>query len=163
MKSKYLEWMGEDYILFERFIKTTRPNGMHLNLQLVGIPNKFSTILRDKFEKFADKRKIQIQEISQPGSNLLTLRNYIKDKDAEYFYTEFFDLKTAKGRTKAKFLYISGKDDRGINPQIGREFICNLLELYDRIDWRKCRMKNEDEDQLANALKENIIKSGIEF
>ena len=156
--------MNEDYILFERYIKTSRPNGMHLNLkQLVGVPQKFSTSLRDHFEKFAMKKKILMEEVSGKIQSLSNLSNFVKDADSEYFYIEFFDLKTAKGRSKCKMLYVVGKDDRGLAPQLGREFICGLLDLYDRIDWRKCKMENEDEDKLASALRDNILKSKIEF
>ncbi len=155
--------MKEDYILFERFIKTTRPNGMHLNLQLVGIPDKFSTTLKDHFESFVERRKLPIQDVSRSAPNFAALKPLVKDKEAEYFYAEFFDLKTAKGRPKCRMLYVSGKDERGIAPQIGREFVCGLLNLHGRVDWRKCKMAPEDEEKLVTALKENISKSGVNF
>ncbi|MDR3546889.1 MAG: hypothetical protein P4M11_01200 [Candidatus Pacebacteria bacterium] len=161
--SKYLQWMNEDYILFERFIKTSRPNGMHMNLQLVGVPQKFSTSMRDHFEKFARKRKVSIQDITSSVPGLPALKSHITDKEAEYLYIEFFDLKTAKGRNRCRMLYVAGKEARGLSPQLGREFVCGLLELFDRVDWRKCKMGNEDEEKLALALKSNMLGSGVEL
>lgn len=160
---KYLDWMKEDYIFFERFIKTTRPNGMHLNLQLVGVPLKFSTTLKDRFERFFGKRKIQVRDVSKLTPNFSSLKPLVSDRESEYLHVEFPDLRTAKGRSKCKMLHISGKDDKGIAPQIGREFVCGLLDLNDRVNWRKCTMDNEDEEKLAAALKENMLKSPVTF
>ena len=155
--------MKEDYVFFERFIKTAQANGMHMNLQLVGIPSKFSTTLKERFEKFSEKRKIRIRDITHSVPDLPTLKQLINEKEIEYLYIEVPDLRTAKGRTKCKMLHVSGKDDRGIAPQIGREFVCGLLELHDRINWRKCAMNGEDEEKLVNALKANIGKSKVDF
>ena len=155
--------MNEDYVLFERFIKTSRPNGMHLNLQLIGIPEKFSTSMRDHFEKFAGKRKIPMENVTSVIPSFTNLAKCVKNNDSEYFYIEFFDLKTAKGRNKCRMLYVVGKDERGLAPQLGREFVCGLLDLRDRVDWHRCKMENEDEDKLATALRDNVLKSKIEF
>jgi len=155
--------MKEDYIFFERFIKTTRANGMHLNLQLIGVSSKFSTTLKDRFEKFVSKRKIQVRDVTKLTPDFSSLKQLISDRESEYFYVEFPDLRTAKGRSKCKMLHVSGQNDRGIAPQIGREFVCGLLDLYDRINWRRCTMENEHEEKLTLALKENMLKSSVNF
>uniref|UniRef100_A0A183BJU8 CwfJ_C_1 domain-containing protein n=1 Tax=Globodera pallida TaxID=36090 RepID=A0A183BJU8_GLOPA len=135
--SLFCDRNGEVLCIFERNYKTE-----HLQVQFVPIPKTKGKALRSTFLNLARLKNIEFTFLKDDDN----VWDLVKE-GSPYFYAEFPDGTRMLSRSMAQFPL-----------QFGREVFTNkaLLDCEEKVDWRNCSLKKEEETQLAANLKQQF-------
>lgn len=132
---KFFKSIGKAVVFFERNFKTS-----HLQIQVVPVPLDKSCNVLDAFQEFASEEKVDLNEIPQHSD----LKQIVR-LEMPYFFAEV--------PTGEKLLCRIGKF---FQLQFGREVMSSpmLLNMPERIDWKKCNISEDEEKQNAASFKQ---------
>ncbi|VVC31052.1 HIT-like domain,Cwf19-like protein, C-terminal domain-2,Cwf19-like, C-terminal domain-1 [Cinara cedri] len=135
--NKYFQSTGRGPIYYERNIMS-----VHFNLQVIPVPNSMVDRIEQAF--LAKFKECGLKFVLVPKNALL--HQIIRSKG--YFYLEL--------PNKKCYLYNIEADDKTRFPlQLAREVLASksLLDVEDRIDWRKCKQTPEEEINDINTFR----------
>ncbi|EFA76244.1 cwfJ family protein [Heterostelium album PN500] len=123
-------------VIFERHQLARFQNQLHGHLQVVPIP----LAMADKVEQaFIDEATTKNSNIK---FNKLAKDASLKDAVGDNHY---FNVRLPSGEQ----LYAIIGDDSNLDLQFGRQVLVNLLNLPDRLNWKKCTVSKEEETEQA--------------
>ena len=77
------------------------------------------------------------------------LRDVIKpDKGSGFFHLEVPGMRTAKGRQRVR-LWAEVREGARFDLQFGRVLACHLMNAGEKINWKQCVLRKEEEDRVA--------------
>jgi len=135
----WLKTLGQELVIFERNMATRLS---HAHLQIVPMPIEYAKHAKEIF--IAEAKKQSAKFIELPLDN--KLRDVVQPGE-QYFYVEL---------SYSRLLYIIPEGQK-FSLQFGREVVCAILNLPDRIDWKQCQLQSSQELQLATQFR-NMFK-----
>ncbi|GFN87297.1 cwf19-like protein 1 [Plakobranchus ocellatus] len=141
---KMFRSQGKGIVFFERNFRT-----QHLQIQAVPIPQDSIVDIKDTFMSCAESENIELAEIPKHSD----LKQIVPD-GAPYFYAEL--------PTGEKCLHRISKH---FPLQFGREAVCEppILNMPERVDWRNCKLEQDEEKELAAKFKANFRPFDFNF
>merc|ERR1719387_3485756 len=100
-------------------------------------------------------KKIGIGYTVERVSSLKGLDAKVRQLETPYVYFEIPGDNTAKGRSVERCVVVGGGTAR-IPMDFPRKVVCELLDLQDRVDWKKCATSPEEEGLAARVIREQF-------
>ncbi|CAM1328180.1 CWF19L1 (predicted) [Pycnogonum litorale] len=135
---RYYKSLGLTVVFFERNFRTS-----HLQIQCVPLPTSCDAdLVKETFQNIGDSEDIELNEI--PVHSDLS---QIIEAGRPYFYVELQDGRKLLHRVK-----------KGMPINFGREVLCSppLLNMEDKIDWRKCEHTKDEETAAAAEFRDKF-------
>jgi len=145
--TKYFSTLGQLMIVFERNLPISNAQHQHMHLQVFSVDKSCAMDVRTVFDQAAEKYKFSFQTLP----NDIAFDSLVSQAD-HYFYAEIPGLKTASGQKTEKLLH---KMKRGVKfpAQFGREVVCELLGQPEKMDWRKAKVSEGVETEMAGIFR----------
>lgn len=125
---------GKGVVFFERNYRSP-----HLQIQVIPVPLALIPTLKSNCLEFAESQELEVT-VMPPHGELFQMTKV----GFPYFFMELPD-------ESKLFIQIR----RGFNLQFGRELLASeaVLDLPDKVDWRKCKASKEDETELTTSFR----------
>jgi hypothetical protein len=130
----YFRSQEREPLFFERFV--VFKNEVHMHIQAVPLPRDSSAQARDAFLAGARERNVTLLADTTPEA----IGGY-------YLHLEFAD-----GTTLTQSIGKTSKDDI----QFSRTVCAKLLEMPERVDWKKCAPPKEQETAICKAVRQRF-------
>ncbi|XP_053992895.1 uncharacterized protein LOC128883986 isoform X2 [Hylaeus volcanicus] len=130
---------NRDVIVYERYFPMKVTTGMHMQFQVIPIPETLSKKSSQALLKRAKKAGVKLHQLNEKES-LKDLCHYVKNSVVSpYFYVE---IPGVTDLTIERWIYTdsarSPGDDKVLPFNFGREFVADLLEKPERSNWKSC-------------------------
>lgn len=134
---KYYKSRKKSVVFFERNFKSS-----HLQIQVVPVPSKLSSQVKEVFLEYAAYKSVDLQEIPK-----YTNLQQIVSPGMPYFYVELENGEKLFNRIKKDFPL-----------QFGREVLAceSLLNMPQRIEWKACSVSKEEETHMAAQFRKDF-------
>lgn len=131
---KMFKGAGKSVVFFERNYRS-----QHLQVQVIPLPDDTAPYIKEQFMDFAESYGIDLDEIPK-----LSDITQVAQPGVPFFYVELPTGEKLYHRVKKNFPL-----------QFGREVLAspNLLNCTDRVDWRECKISEEEETRLRNKIR----------
>lgn len=132
--ASYFRSQEREPLFFERFV--VFKNEVHMHIQAVPLPRDSAATAREAFLAGARERNVTLIADTTPD----TIGGY-------YLHLEFAD-----GTTLTQSIGKMSKDDI----QFSRSVCAKLLEMPERVDWKKCAPPKEQETAICKAVRQRF-------
>lgn len=158
---EFYEEEGRSVIKIERYSNLTQ-NIAHMILNYVSFEKSHFSTVMEIFKLYAKQTKLEFFELKDQ-EEITDFLN--KDKNEYFVSVEFWDVYELK---KKKYLLIlSEAMAKNMPRNFIREFVCQLIDKSDRVDWKNCLRDEKGTEieflkrRLKNALKIQEEKEGV--
>lgn len=150
---------GKGTVVFERVLyrggRTDVP--LHTHLQVIAIPNEVMSRAASTFEEEGKYRAVHLTRLPSNEDLLSAVRQKRLDKEqtgdfspVEYFYVECRSSDISEDPVRL----INFVEPKAPHPlQFGREVLCRLIGVPDRITWKNCVLSEEEETKQTNEFR----------
>eukprot|EP00397_Hematodinium_sp_SG-2012_P018306 GEMP01018750.1.p1 GENE.GEMP01018750.1~~GEMP01018750.1.p1 ORF type:complete len:627 (+),score=145.97 GEMP01018750.1:38-1882(+) len=143
---------GKEIIVWERWIPQRMTQANHMQIQIVAVqPNLVDAGHGIRVLEECSRRLLNGEPIHRVDGLHHIAEIVQENAQTPYCYFEMVGENTAQGRSIERYL-IKGPG-RPFPINFCREVAAELLDLPDRVDWRKCQMETDEETALAHKLR----------
>lgn len=141
---------NKEILVWERWIPMKITQANHMQIQIVAVEPSLVDGHGFRVLEAASRRVLN----NSPILSLNALENipeHVTESQTPYCYFEMVGDNTAMGRKVERYL-ITGPG-RPFPMNFCREIAAELLDVPDRVDWRKCQLEEDEEKMLAHTLR----------
>merc|ERR1712112_753859 len=141
---------NKEILVWERWIPMKITQANHMQIQIVAVEPSLVDGHGFRVLGAASRRVLN----NSPILSLNALENipeHVTESQTPYCYFEMVGDNTAMGRKVERYL-ITGPG-RPFPMNFCREIAAELLDVPDRVDWRKCQLEEDEEKMLAHTLR----------
>lgn len=124
-------------VFFERNFRTS-----HLQIQVVPVPSTLAGMVKLTFQECAEEQGLELTELPEHAD-----LSQVAPPGCPYFHVEL---------PGGEQLFMKARRDFPL--QFGREVLAsqNLLDMPERIDWKDCKISQDEEKELASKFREEF-------